>query len=158
MNNDALKTIVAQGLGAMQAGVDMAARGTSEIQNHIQHADLRAAFEVGNQVSEQWRNRIGKAAQAVGGSGEQQNPILEAHGEAGRKVMQEAPDDQARDLGLIAISQLSLHYWIAAFGTMASYTKHLGLEDVAAEMKKSADEAKQGDDRFTELAKSILGA
>lgn len=99
MNNDALKKIVSQGLGAMQAGADIAAKGTSEIQNHIKHADLRAAFEVGNQVSEQWRDRIAKAAQAVGGGGEQKNPILEAHGEVGRKIMQEAPDDQARDLG-----------------------------------------------------------
>ena len=158
MDNDALKKIVAQELGAMQAGVDMAAKGTSEIQNHIKHADLRAAFEVGNQVSEHWRNRIAKAHQAVGGDGEAKNPIIEAHGEVGRKIMQEAPDDQARDLGLIAMSQLALHYWVAAFGTMATYTKHLGMEEVAGEMKKSADEAKQGDERFTELAKNILGA
>ena len=157
MNNDALKKIVAQGLGAMHAGAKMAARDTGEIQKHIKHPDLRAAFEGGNRVSEQWRVRIGKAVQAAGGSSEQTNPILEAHGEVGRKILEEASDDDARNLGMIAISQLALHYWIAAFGTMATYTKHLGMEEVAGEMKTSADEAKQGDERFTALAKSILG-
>ena len=158
MDNEALKKIVAQGLGAMQTGVNMAAHGTSEIQNHIQHADLRAAFEAGNQVSEHWRSRIAKALQAVGGGGEQKNPILQAHGDVARLILEQAPDDQARSLGIIAASQLALHYWIAAFGTIASYTKHLGLDEVAGDMKTSADEAKQGDERFTELAKKLLAA
>lgn len=158
MNNDALRKLVAQGLGAMQAGVNLAAQGTSEIQNQVKHPDLRAALEVGNQVTEQWRDRIGKAVGEAGGSGEQRNPILEAHGEVFRVILQQAPDDESRDLGVIAASQLALHYWIAAFGTMASYTKQIGMAEVAEGMKKSADEAKQGDERFTELAKSILGA
>ncbi|RYF21147.1 MAG: DUF892 family protein, partial [Oxalobacteraceae bacterium] len=50
-----------------------------------------------------------------------------------------------------------LHYWIAAFGTMASYTKKLGLDDVARDMKQSADEAKQADEAHTGIAEQLLG-
>lgn len=158
MDNEALKKLVAQGLAAMQTGSDVAAKATSEIQNDAKHPDLKSALEVGNKVSEQWKSRISQAVQSAGGSGEQKNPILEAHFQVSKLIRQQAPDDTSRDLGIIASGQLALHYWIAAFGTMASYTKQLGMEDVAAEMKKSANEAKQGDERHTEIAKSILGS
>ena len=158
MNHDALKQLVAQGLAAMKAGSKVAAMATGEVQNDAHHPDLKAALEKGNQVSQQWAQRIDQALSEAGGSGEQKNPILEAHYEVSRTIRQQAPDDDSRDLGIIASGQLALHYWIAAFGTIHAYAGQLGLSQTEQNMQASLSEAKQGDEQMTEVAKRIMGA
>jgi ferritin-like metal-binding protein YciE len=153
---DNLKALVSQGLAAMKAGSDVAAHATDEIAQDATHPDLKAALGEGNRTSKEWAARIDRALQQAGGD-QQDNPILEAHYEVSRRIRQQATDEQSRDLGIIASGQLALHYWIAAFGTMANYTRTLGLADVAQDMKSSADEAKQADEKHTRLAEQLLG-
>lgn len=133
MADDNLKQLVSQGLAAMKAGSDVAARATDEISNDATNPALKSALEEGYTTSKQWAERINRALQQVGG-GEQDNPILEAHYEVSRRIRGQAPDDTSRDLGIVASGQLALHYWIAAFGTMANYANKLGLEDVGRDM------------------------
>jgi len=156
MANDNLKTLVSEGLAAMKAGSDIAARATDEIGDDATHPDLKAALDEGNRTSREWADRISRAVQQAGGGDTNDNPVLEAHYEVSRRIRQQAADDMSRDLGIIASGQLAIHYWIAAFGTMASYTKQLGMADVARDMKASADEAKQADEKHTALAERLL--
>ena len=157
MANESVKQLVSQGLAAMKAGSDVAARATDEISNDARHPGLKDALQQGNQQSQQWAERIDRALQQAGGGGDtNDNPVLEAHYEVSRRIRGQASDDQSRDLGIIAAGQLALHYWIAAFGTMANYTRHCGMEDVAHDMKTSADEAKQADEQHTQLAEQLL--
>ena len=131
MSEDNLKQLVIQGLAAMKAGGDLAAKATDEISGDVQSPELKSALEQGNTVSQQWAQRIERARQKAGGGGAEENRVIEAHFEVSRKIRREAPDAQSRDLGVIASGQLALHYWIAAFGTMANYTRQLGVNDVA---------------------------
>lgn len=157
MDNDNLKQLVVQGLAAMKAGSDVAAKATDEISNDASHPALKQALEQGNRTSKEWADRIDRAVQQAGGGGAQQdNPILQAHYEVSRKIRQQASDAISRDLGIVASGQLALHYWIAAFGTMANYTRQLGMEDVARDMKSSVDEARQADEKQTEIAEQLL--
>jgi ferritin-like metal-binding protein YciE len=158
MADDNLKELVSQGLSAMKAGSDVAARATDEISNDVTHPDLKAALEQGNRTSQQWADRIERAMEQTGPGQQGDNKILEAHYEVSRLIRQQAPDASSRDLGIVAAGQLALHYWIAAFGTMASYLGAIGLSDAAGEMKASADEAKQADQQHTELAEKLLSA
>jgi len=158
MNDDNLKKLVVQGLSAMKAGSDVAAKATDEISNDASHPALKEALDQGNQTSQQWAERIDRALGQVGGAEQQRNEILEAHYEVSRQIRQRADDATTRDLGIIASGQLALHYWIGAFGTMANYTKQLGLTDAAGEMKASADEAKQADEKHTGIAEQLLQA
>ena len=158
MNQDALKQLVAQGLAAMKAGGKVAAAATSEIQNDARHPDLKAALDQGNQVSQQWTQRINQALSEAGGSGEQKNPILEGAYEVSRMIRQQAPDHASRDLGIIANGQLALHYWIAAFGTIRTYASQIGMSQTEQAMQASLDEAKRADEQHTEIAKRIMGA
>lgn len=157
MSDDNLKQLVSQGLAAMRAGGEVAARATDEISSDATHPALKAALEEGNRTSQQWAERIDRAIQQAGDGQQQDNPVLEAHYEVSRRIRQQAPDAVSRDLGIVANGQLALHYWIAAFGTMANYARSLGLEDAASELKASADEAKQADERHTEIAEQLLG-
>jgi ferritin-like metal-binding protein YciE len=158
MADNDLKELVSQGLSAMKAGSDVAARATDEISNDATHPDLKEALEQGNRTSQQWGDRINRAMEQTGPGQQGDNKILEAHFEVSRLIRQQAPDATSRDLGIVAAGQLALHYWIASFGTMASYLGALGMDDAAGEMKASADEAKQADQQHTELAEKLLAA
>ena len=157
MNENNLKQLVAQALAAMKAGSDVAARVTAEISGDVTHAGLKAALEEGNRGAQQWSQRIDRARQQVGdAAGPGENAVMEAIVEVSRRIRRQAPDAVSRDLGIIADGQFALHYWTAAFGTVASYANALGMEEVAGEMKKSADEAKAADTKHTALAQQIL--
>ena len=158
MNNDALRTLVAQGLTAMRAGSHVAAQATGGICNDARHPELKAALETGEKVFQGWAQRIEQALQEVGGeAGEARNPVLEGLYEVSRMIRQQAPDDTSRDLGIIANGQLALHYWIAAFGTIRTYAAHLGMNETARAMQASLDEAKEGDAAHTDIAQRIMG-
>ena len=156
MSENNLKQLVTQGLGAMKAGGDIAAKANDEINNDVQNSELKSVLQEGNSVSQQWTQRIDRARQQAGQGGESENKVLEAHYEVSKKIRGQAPDAQSRDLGIVASGQMALHYWIAAFGTMANYARQLGMNDVAQDMKTSADEAKRGDEKMTQIAEQIL--
>lgn len=158
MENESLKQLIQQGLAALKAGGQVAAGATDEIQDDARNSNLKALLKQGNQTSQQWAQRIDQALQEAGGGEQQQNPILEAHYEVSRRIRQQAPDDDSRDLGIIANGQLALHYWIAAFGTMRTYAQQAGLTQTAQDMQVSLDEAKQADDQHTQVAMQIMGA
>lgn len=157
MNDDDLKTLVAQGLTAMKAGSKIAQDATQEIQDSASSPDLKQALEQGTNTSRQWSERIDRALQEAGGpKGEESNPILQAHHEVSRRIRQEATSDGSRDLGIVAAGQLALHYWIAGFGTIRNYAEKLGMTQTEADFRKCVEEAKQADDAHTALAEKML--
>ena len=158
MATEQLKTLIQQGLAALKAGSKVAASATDEIQNDARNPQLKQALDQGNETSKQWAQRIDRALQEAGGAGEQQNPILEAHFEVSKRIRQQAPDDDSRDLGIIAAGQLALHYWIAAFGTLRTYAAQVGLRQTEQDLQACLDEAKQADEQHTQIAEQLMGA
>ena len=157
MNEQALKQLMAQGLGALKAGAQIGAKAADEIENDAKNPQLKAALQEGSQGAQQWATRIDRALQEAGGSDTNDNPILEAHYEVSKRIRAQAPDDFSRDLGIIAASQLALHYWIASFGTLRAYAKRAGLSQTEGEMAQCLQEAEQSDKKFTDIAISIMG-
>ncbi len=158
MATEQVKTLIKLGLAAMKAGGEVAAKATAEIQESATNPQLKAGLTQGSETAKQWAMRIDQALKEAGGADEQENPIIEAHIEVSQQIRQQAPDDYSRDLGIIAASQLALHYWIASFGTMSAYAAQAGLSQTQQTMKTCADEAKQADEQFTQLANQLLSA
>ena len=158
MNTEALKQLIKNGLSAQKAGSKVAAAATSEILNDAKNPELKAALEQGNKTSQEWAKRIDRAIAEVGSVEEKDNKILEAHYEVSKEIRNEADTDDVRDMGIITSGQLALHYWIASFGTVASYAASAGLSQTEKEMKASVQEAKQADDQHTDIAQKILSA
>ncbi len=156
MSDDNLKKLIGYGLSAMQAGSAIAAKATDEIGNAASHPALKERLERGNHVSKQWAERIDGSLQQLGSGGPQENPILQALYMKTRETIEQASDARSRDLGIVACGQIGLHYWITTFSTAANYAKHLGMEDIARNMKASSDEAKQADEQLTAVAEDLL--
>ena len=157
MNEQALKQLMAQGLAALKAGGQLGSQAASDIEQDAKNPELKTALQQGSQTAQGWATRIDRALQEAGGSGEGDNPVVKALYEVGNRIRANAPDDFSRDLGIIADSQLALHYWIAAFGTMRAYAKRAGLSQTEQEMAQCLQEAEQGDKRLTDIAISIMG-
>ena len=158
MNSTALKELIKNGLAAQQAGSKVAAKATDDIQDDATNTELKSLLEQGNATAKQWQQRIEQAIAEAGGVDEQDNDILEAHYKVSKEIRSEAETDAVRDLGIIASGQLALHYWIASFGTVASYAEAAGLAQTAQQLHRSVDEAKQADEQHTALAKRMLAA
>ena len=156
--SDDLKALVAQGLQAMKAGAEVAKQATAEIQTDAADPGLKSALEAGNKVSAGWAQRVQAAIGEAGPAEDTGNPILDAHYEVSKKIRQKATSPMARDLGIIAAGQLALHYWIAAFGTLKTYSAKAGMMSVQGSMQACLDEAKQADQQHTELAQKIMAA
>lgn len=158
MNTNDLKQLIQDGLAAQQAGSQVAAKATDEILQDATHPALRQALEQGNATAKEWASRIERAIAEVGGGEKQTNEILEAHYEVSKQIRAKATTDAVRDLGIIASGQLALHYWIASFGTVASYAASAGFTQTEQELKASVQEAKQADEQHTDIAQQILAA
>jgi ferritin-like metal-binding protein YciE len=158
MNTEDLKQLVKDGLSAQQAGSKVAAKATAEILDDATNPELKTLLQRGNETSKQWHQRLEQAIEEAGGVEEQDNEIVEAHYEVSKEIRGQADTDEVRDLGIIASGQMALHYWIASFGTVASYAKAAGLTQTAENLHRSVEEAKQADEQHTALAKRLLAA
>jgi ferritin-like metal-binding protein YciE len=158
MNTEDLKQLVKDGLAAQQAGSKIAAKATDDILDDATNDELKTLLQRGNETAKQWKQRIEQAIDEAGGVDDQDNEILEAHYEVSKEIRGQADTDQVRDLGIIASGQLALHYWIASFGTVASYAQAVGLTQTAQELHRSVEDAKQADEQHTALAKRLLAA
>ena len=157
MANEQLKQLIKDGLSAMKTGSETAAKATDAINDAAKDPKLKEALKKGNETSKKWAERIDKALQEAGTGEKRDNPVIDGIGTVNQTILNSAPDDYSRDLGIIAGGQLSIHYWIAAFGTMASYTEAAGMSEAQQAMKTSAEEAKAADEEQTKIAKDIMG-
>ena len=153
-----IKAKLQDAIMALEAASAAGREATREIQEQANAPELKALLQQGSERADTWRERLNEALAQMGAnpsSTASGNPILDAVQQVGSKIIHKATDPTARDLGIIATGQLALHYYIAAFGTMTAYAKRLGMAEVAGSIHKCLQEAKQGDERYTELAAKI---
>lgn len=154
---ESMKTLLQDAISAVQGGIKAGEDTAEDIEKSATHPALKDQLQHGAEVSRQWKQRFEDAAQQIGthqGS-PAENPIMAAIYETGMKITEQAEDSNSRDLGIIATGQIALHYFIASFGTLAAYTQRMGMSDLASKMEACLDEAKDGDERMSEVAKQI---
>ena len=148
-----VKTMLQDAIMAVQAASASGKAATVKIEEQATDPALKELLQQGSKHAASWEERLSTASRQLGGAqpGAQDNPIVDAIQHVGGKIIGKATDATARDLGIIASGQLALHYYIAAFGTMAAYAKMLGMEEVAQSLHTCLQEARKGDELYTEL-------
>jgi ferritin-like metal-binding protein YciE len=76
--------------------------------------------------------------------------------EEGKDLMQERPEPEVLDAGLIAAAQRVEHYEIAGYGTVRAYAQLLGEEEHASLLQETLDEEGETDKKLTALAESSI--
>ncbi len=153
MANEAFKAWYVQGLQAVKTAADQgkAASGSA----HAQSAppEIRELMEGGAKVFGRHAETLGQLLQKAGGAGNSTpNAFWEGIQKGSQQMIQAAQDGGVREASVVAAAQIATHYFIAAYGTLASNAKHLGLEEDARTLKGMTDEMKAADEQMTRLA------
>lgn len=78
--------------------------------------------------------------------------------EEANELIQEKPDPDVLDAGLISKAQHVEHYEMAGYGTVRTYAEQLGEEGHVALLQQTLDEEQAADQRLTDLAVSSINA
>ena len=76
--------------------------------------------------------------------------------EEGKELIQERPEPEVLDAGLISAAQRVEHYEIAGYGTVRAYARLLGEEEHASLLQETLDEEGETDKKLTALAESSI--
>ncbi len=76
--------------------------------------------------------------------------------EEGASLIEDEPDKEVLDAGLICGSQKIEHYEIAGYGTVRTFAELLGEEEAMELLQQTLDEEKATDEKLTELAMSAI--
>lgn len=124
-----------------------------------QSPDLKQAFETHEGQTETHMERLEQVFELIGKPAQQKtcNAILGIIDE-GKEVMSEFEGTEALDAGLLAGAQAVEHYEISRYGTMVTWAKTLGLDDVAELLAQTLDEEEATDQVLSEIAKTTVNA
>ncbi len=74
----------------------------------------------------------------------------------GSETMEEDFSEPLLDSAIICAAQKVEHYEIAGYGTVAAWSRALGLENVAELLEQTLEEEKAADEKLTEVAGGII--
>jgi ferritin-like metal-binding protein YciE len=119
-------------------------------------ADLRSGFEEHLSQTMEHVARLEKIFKAL-----EESPTgkkckgMEGLVKEGAEMIEEDPEPEELDAGLISAAQRVEHYEIAAYGCVSTYAKLLGEEAAMALLRKTLDEEKETDKKLTQLSEHI---
>lgn len=118
---------------------------------------LKSAFEEHLMVTEKQIERLDKVFEIMGekSSGEKCKAMEGIIREA-ETMLSERADSSVMDAALIASAQRVEHYEIAAYGTVCTYAKQLGMTDVLDLLHKTLEEEKMTDEKLTMIAEKSI--
>jgi ferritin-like metal-binding protein YciE len=124
-----------------------------------QSPELKQAFQTHHGQTETHIERLEQIFELLGKSAQQKtcNAILGII-EEGKEVMDEFKGTDALDPGLLAGAQAVEHYEISRYGTMVTWAKTLGLDDVAELLAMTLDEEEETDELLSEIAETTVNA
>ena len=114
------------------------------IEEHLEET-IEHASRLENLLSDLGETTRGPKCKAMEGL------IAEASG-----LIEEEPDPEVLDAGIIAGSQKIEHYEIASYGCVRAYAELLGEEDAAGILQTTLDEERSTDEKLTELAMFVI--
>jgi ferritin-like metal-binding protein YciE len=117
---------------------------------------LQAAFEEHASVTEKHVNRLEKIFQSLDKAARGKHcPGMEGLVKEGSELIKEEEPGAPLDAALICAAQKAEHYEIAAYGSLATYAKLLGMDEAVELLEKTLAEEKETDEKLTELASEL---
>jgi ferritin-like metal-binding protein YciE len=140
---DAEKTLVDKGLPSM-----IESASSPELRNALQTHLSETQTHV---------TRLERVFGALGVEPEtKSNDILDKIAAAAKDSTSNIEESSLRDAALIANGNAVEHYEIALYGTLVSFAKALGLQNVVGPLQQTLEEEKKADEKLTQLAESVM--
>jgi len=118
--------------------------------------DLRSGFEEHLEQTKEHVARLEKIFKALRESpkGKHCNG-MEGLLKEGSELIEEDPEPEELDAGLISAAQRVEHYEMAGYGCVSTYAKLLGDDQAASLLKQTLEEEKETDKKLTQLSLHI---
>jgi len=121
------------------------------------HPELKAAFKTHLQQTEEHVKRLEKVCGDLGVSPRGKKCVgMEGLLEEGSDLIDEEPQEDVLDAGLISAAQHVEHYEMAGYGTVRTYARQLGYESQAQLLQQTLDEEGETDHLLTDLAEARI--
>jgi ferritin-like metal-binding protein YciE len=152
-----MKALMTEKLGQAYTAERLAFENLPKLAQAATSSTLKQAFETHRQETEQQIRRLEQAGQHMGAQ-TQGAPCEAMEGlvnEAERLIAQHQPGPML-DVILVAAAQGIEHHEIAAYGTMRTLARTMGMNQVADLLEQTLQEEKATDEKLTMLAESEI--
>ncbi len=114
---------------------------------------LQQAFQEHLEQTQHQKDRLDQVFQNLGASSGRKKCVgMEGLINEGQELIDNGGAPEVIDAGLIAAAQKVEHYEISAYGTLRSFARMLGNDQVAGLLQQTLDEEAQTDEKLTQLA------
>jgi ferritin-like metal-binding protein YciE len=118
--------------------------------------ELRAAFEEHLAVTEEQVGRLETIFKSLDKAARGKHcPGMEGLVTEGSELIKEEEPSVALDAALICAAQKVEHYEMAAYGSLATYAKLLGMEEAVELLETTLAEEKETDEKLTAIASEL---
>lgn len=121
------------------------------------HPQLKRAFTAHERQTRQHVKRLERICRDLGITPKGKKCVgMEGVIKEGAELIQERPEPDVLDAGLIAAAQHVEHYEIAGYGCVRTYARLLGQQEHAALLQQTLDEEEDTDELLTSLAEASI--
>jgi ferritin-like metal-binding protein YciE len=118
--------------------------------------DLREGFEEHLEQTKEHVARLEKIFKSIGESPKGKKcKGMEGLIKEGAEMIEEDPEPEELDAGLISAAQRVEHYEMAGYGCVSTYAKLLGDDHAVSLLRQTLDEEKDADRKLTQLSSRI---
>jgi ferritin-like metal-binding protein YciE len=154
---DTLKDLYIEQLKDLYSAERQLVKALPKMIRATKHPELKAAFKTHLQQTEEHARRLEEICKELGVSPRGKKCVgMAGLIEEGKELIDEEPDDDVLDAGLISAAQHVEHYEIAGYGTVRTYARQLGFESQAQLLQKTLDEEGATDHLLTDLAEARI--
>lgn len=157
MEMDTLRDLYLEELKDIYNAEKQLVKALPKMAKRASHDELRTAFQQHLATTEEQVRRLETIFDDLGKTARGKKCIgMEGLISEGQEMMQEDMEPAVLDAALISAAQRVEHYEIAAYGTLRTYARQLGLEKHANLLQQTLDEEGATDKLLTQLAESTI--
>ena len=155
MELDTLKDLYVDELKDLYSAEKQLIKGLTKMAKAANDPQLKEAFRTHLEETRQHAERLEQICRDLGVSPRGKKCVgMEGLIEEANEMIQEDPDPDVLDAGLISKAQHVEHYEMAGYGTVRTYARQLGFESQADLLQQTLDEEGKTDHLLTQLAES----
>ena len=155
MELDTLKDLYVEELKDLYSAEKQLVKALPKMAKAANSPELQKAFKTHLRQTAEHASRLEKICGELGVSPRGKKCVgMEGLIEEGSDLIEEEPDPDVLDAGLISAAQHVEHYEMAGYGTVRTYARQLGFEAQADLLQQTLDEEGETDHLLTALAET----
>ena len=157
MELDTLKDLYIEELKDLYSAEKQIVKALPKMIKATKHPELKAAFKTHLQQTAEHAKRLELICEQLGATPRGKKCVgMEGLIKETSDLIEEQPDDDVLDAGLISAAQHVEHYEMAGYGTVRTYARQLGYESQAELLQRTLDEEGETDHLLTDLAEARI--